>query len=281
MTNVVVVPPDGLGVVYDQNRRWAMQYQGADPAERAVIEMGGSTPDDVLEATAAAVARAGASGRVIFAVGHGGAGTEPSGGQFDLAPNRAFRVTQFLVYDEDLTHTWHSTYSVRHLEQTYLEAAGTEGSDARARARRSWIRTYAEAEGPAAWDQVGELATLRPYYERWCSLFRGSGLASVILLTCNVANAEDFLLEVATDMDVTVRAFTERVMSGVVRRGGERRVVMFLDGDEPGVRTNNDRADVELMSGAEHWQSLTRNPRPASRRDRPFPSHVPGALDEH
>jgi hypothetical protein len=272
VTSVVIVPPPGLGSVYGDNRIWAQQYLAASPSDRAVVELAASTPQAVVDATRTAVAQAGSTGQVVYAVGHGGAGSAPQSGQADLAPNRAFRVSQFLVYDDDLTGTW-TGHPVSEMEEA-LQAVGALRPSWRRRARQAWCERYVEEHCDMAWRQVAELQALRPHYQALSRIFRADPVARVILLTCNVANAEDFLDELSTDWGVRVRGYMERVMSRWELSGSTRHVWMYLEGDALGSGTNNDRADVELLPGVQSHQMLTGTVRATSRRPG-VGSHVP------
>ncbi len=255
MTSVVIVPPDGLGSVYGDNRIWARQYVAASPSDRAVVELTASTPQAVLTATREAIAQAGTSGQIVYAVGHGGAGSAPQAGQVDFAPNRGFRVSQFVVYDNDLTRTWAGD-PVAEMEDALHDAEAAPRSRRRG-ARRDWCERYVAEHCDLAWRQVRELGTLRPHYAALCGLFHDTPVARVILLTCNVANAADFLDELSTDLGVPARAYTVRVMSRWETHGRSRHVWMYLESDELGHGTNNDRADVELMPGVVSSQVMT------------------------
>ena len=129
-----------------------------------------------------------------------------------------------------------------------------------------------------AWRQVGELATLRPYYRTLCDIFHAEPVNRVVMLTCNVANAPDFLDEISTDLGVRVVAFTERVMSRWQDPSdGPRHVWMYLEGDVEGSGTNIDSADVELLPGLRSHQIMTGRIRPAPP---PRATVVPGVGDE-
>lgn len=264
MTSVVIVPPPGLGGVYGDNRIWARQYVDASPSDRALVSLAASTPDAVLTATREAAALAGSAGQIVYAVGHGGAGTAPSSGQVDFAPQQGFRVSQFLVYDNDLTATWGSNYPVSEIERALRSAEVLRGS-ARRRARSAWCERYIAEHCDMARRQVLALPTLRPHYQALCDLFHATPVARVVLLTCNVANADDFLDELSTDLGVPARAYTERVMSRWEGRGSARHVWMYLEGDALGEGTNNDRADVELLPGVTSSQQMTGRVRAAAR----------------
>jgi hypothetical protein len=261
MATIVIVPPPRSRGVYLDNRIWARQYVAADTATRSIVELTANTPRAVISATRTALDRAGPSDRIVYATGHGGAGHAPEAGQADLAPARAFRITQFLAYDDDLTGTWPGRPVVE-IERD-REAALRQRGRARRRLRGEWCDRYVEEHCDLAWTQVGELATLRPFYRELCALFRADPVASVVMLTCNVANAPDFLDELSTDLGVPVVAYTERVMSRWEESGGTRRVWMYLEGDAEGSGTNTDSALTELLPGVSSHQRLTGRVRPA------------------
>ena len=277
MTSVVIVPPDGLGSVYGDNRVWARQYVAASPSDRAIVELTASTPEAVLAASRTAATQAGASGQIVYAVGHGGAGSAPQSGQVDFAPNRGFRVSQFMVYDNDLTQTW-TGRSVVEIERA-LHAAEALPRARQRRARRDWCDRYVAEHCDLAWQQVHDLDALRPQYQALCSLFHSSPVARVVLLTCNVGNAADFLDELSTDLGVPARAYTVRVMSRWETRGRSRHVWMYLEGDEPGYGTNNEHADTELLPGVSSAQVLAGRVRVAAS-PAAVGTHVPALPDD-
>jgi hypothetical protein len=128
----------------------------------------------------------------------------------------------------------------------------------RRRAERAWCGRYIAEGCSVARQQVLDLQVLQPHYLELGRIFRATPVRRIVLLTCNVANAPDFLNELATDLGVPATAYTERVMSRwEERRGSPRHVWMFLEGDAQGQGTNNDRADVELMPGIDPAKVMT------------------------
>ena len=121
MTSVVITPPDQLRGIYRDNRIWAAQYVAHRSNDRAIVQLADSTPQAVLQATSRAAKLAGTDGQIIYAVGHGGAGTSSVAGQADFAPNRAFRVTQFLAFYDDKTQAWNGP-SIQQMESELREA---------------------------------------------------------------------------------------------------------------------------------------------------------------
>jgi hypothetical protein len=121
---------------------------------------------------------------------------------------------------------------------------------ARSARRTAWCERYLESNCATAWAQVGELAALRPHYAALCQMLHDTPVSRVVMLTCNVANAPDFLNELSTDFGVRVVAYTERVMSRWESSGRSRQVWMYLEGDAPGTGTNTDQAMTQLLPGA-------------------------------
>jgi hypothetical protein len=251
MASVVIVPPPRLGGVYEDNRIWARQYVAADRRNRALIALAHSTASAVLDATRAATAGAGRDGQIIYAVGHGGAGAGAQAGQADFAPRRAFRVSQFLAFYNDQTGSWQGP-SIPTIEQELRQIRAIRSRSVRRREERAWCGRYIADGCATARGQVLDLRNLQPHYLELGRIFRRSPVQRIYLLTCNVGNASGFLNELATDLGVPVVAYTERVMSRwEVRRGQPRHVWMFLEGDQPGHGSNNDRADTELLPGVD------------------------------
>lgn len=247
MSSVVIVPPPRLGGIYEDNRIWAHQYVAADTSNRARIELGESTPSAVLAATRTAIGQAGRSGEIIYAVGHGGAGGSSQSGQADFAPRRAFRVSQFLAFYSDQTGSWVGP-SIPTIESELRQIQAVRSAPARRRQESAWCGRHIAQGCAIARTQVLDLRSLQPHYLELGRIFHRTPVRRIILLTCNVGNAAGFLNELATDLGVPVVAYTERVISRwESRRGQPRHVWMYLEGDQPGQGSNNDRADVELL----------------------------------
>ena len=277
MATVVIVPPEGSRGIERENRLWAAQYAAVDTRNRRLVSLEANTPEAVLAATQRAITLAGREGEIVYAVGHGGAGGSAQAGQADFAPQARFRVTQFLAYYEDQTGTWNGP-SISTMQAEAERIDGLPRGQARRREERAWCGRYIADACRLARRQVLDLDRLQPHYLALCRLFHQTPVRRVNLLTCNVANAEDFLDELATDLGVPVRAYTVRVMSQVHRRGRATSVRMLLEGDGDGVRTNIPEAETELLPGMERDQYRTGRvrARPARRptRRRQVTPHV-------
>jgi hypothetical protein len=164
-------------------------------------------------------------------------------------------VSQFLAYYEDATGTWDGP-SIAQMQRD-LQRAERLPAGARRRAEQAWCGRYIADGCRAAKRQVLDLDGLQPHYRELGRIFRATPVRRIVLLTCNVANARDFLDELATDLGVAATAYTERVMSRWERQGRNRHVWMFLEGDAPGHGTNNERADVDLMPGVSPAKVMT------------------------
>jgi hypothetical protein len=249
MASVVISPPKGLGEIYEDNRAWATQYVSASPRTRFQVQLEACTPEAVLKATRQAVAKATNSGEVIYAVGHGGTGEGSTSGQADFAPQKGFRVSQFLAYYDDATSTWKGK-SI-HDMQDELTKIKLMPDQKRKKQEKAWCGRYIRTFCEMAKEQTIELKTLQPYYLELGKIFRATPVRRIVLLTCNVANAPDFLDELATDLGVPVTAYTERVMSRRKIKGGVRHVWMFLAGDE------RNESDTELLPGVSQSKVMT------------------------
>jgi hypothetical protein len=248
MNHVVIIPPKGLRGVYEENRIWARQYRDANKKERFIVSMKSSTPAAALEATRKAVTLAKPTGEVIYAVGHGGAGVGQAG-QVDFAPKMAFRVSQFLAFYDNASKKWVGP-SIPQMKLD-LEAAKKLRGRKRRDLEKAWCSNYIQSGCKKAQKQVREIDKLQPHYTELGKIFRAHPVKRIVLLTCNVANADSFLDELATDLGVRVRAYTERVVSQSRWVGSRKntKIYMFLEGDAEGKGSNNERSDTELLPG--------------------------------
>jgi hypothetical protein len=279
--DVVLTSPASLGGIYRDNRLWAQQFVDHDPENRSLIEV--STAEEAVTASERAATAAGSSGKVIYAVGHGAGSDEdsPAGGvagSADFAPRLRLRVTQFVVFFEANT-TWPGN-PITEIESELSAAQAVRRGARRDRAIADWFAEHFSTEVPAselralrriAIREVGDRARAQPFYNRIAATFRANPVSRVVLLTCNVANAQAFLDEIATDFNVPVFAYTRRVVSNT-----DAPIRMFLEGDAEGEGSNTSRATHEIPSGSSF---LARPRTPPSRPER-RPSVVPRVGDE-
>lgn len=245
--NVVIIPPPKLGGVYDDNRIWARQYAAADNKNRSIVEMGhGNLASAAVRASEIAARQAGRDGSVIYAVGHGGVGTQSTSATADLAPKRQLQISQFLAFYDAQT-AWPGK-SIRQMETDLISINHKKLKRAAAKKKvDAWCRTYIRSNCPIAQRQVLDLPRVQHLYDEVIEIYHRQPVYRIILLTCNVGNATAFVDEVSTDFGVPVLAYRRRVMS---QRHGLK-VRMFLEGDVAGAGTNTDRALTELMPDAQ------------------------------
>jgi hypothetical protein len=254
--DVVIIPTDKLGGVYEENRHWAKQWQAADPDKRRIVTLADSTPESVVKATRAAARIAGAAGTVIYATGHGGAGEAPTTGLAELAPKGGFRLSQFLAFSTASTKGW-----VAPNGEELPPVSQIEGDLKKAKTPkqvRAWCGQYFAKSTPkeeARLCRIGvklvrERSRLQQHYDAIGEIYRESKVRRVVLLTCNVGKGSSFLNEVSTDWGVPVAGYTRRVMSRWESQGTHNKVYsLYLEGDKPGSGTNVSQSSTQLMPG--------------------------------
>jgi hypothetical protein len=256
--DVVIVSQARLGGIYRDNRRWATQFVAFDSANRALIELRGrNLAEAAVDATERAARMAGASGRVIYVVGHGGASDDQSG-IVDLAPRRQLRISQLVAFDDCTSQD--ECPDFRAVESTIPR---------RRRAQRAWCRTSQRVTDRSECSQIirlfRERRRVQPYYNRIARIFQANRVSRVVFLTCNIGNATMVLDEISTDFNVSILAYRRRVMSGE-DSGGQIR--MFLEGDAEGHGTNTERARTEIPTEDSYIARPRLTPRLRSRTPR-------------
>jgi hypothetical protein len=164
---------------------------------------------DAKLAVVHAIRAAGAGGKVIFNVGHGSGGgaLQPIEGAFELAPGGVMKIGGHGVAG------------------TFVDV----------------FYDVAPGGPPAISDMENDLKynPTSPRLARWhifqeiAQTFKSTGTREVILLTCRLGNATEFLRKVANDWGVTILAFRQRVaLSEDVTTAGRqitRRLFMHLE----------------------------------------------------
>ncbi len=247
---VVIVPAAGSQGVYADNRLWAQQYVASDPQNRRLVELTDDTPEAAVTASQIAAGLAGPDGTVIYAVGHGGGDANRlEAGNADFAPHRRLRVTQFVAFWDVRTRGWDQLPAVSVIEGELNLALALRSPRERHQAVAQWQNRFF-VNATRAVEQMRDRRRVQRYYEQIAEIYHRLPVERIILLTCNVGNSTAFLDELSTDFGVPVAGFRRRVVSQPFQRGRQRRVRMFLEGDEPGHGTNVEEAERELMPGA-------------------------------
>ncbi|MET0387031.1 MAG: hypothetical protein ABW321_13780 [Polyangiales bacterium] len=176
-----------LSVSADGWNRWGERFVKRQPLSRAQQLI---SPRVTSEAAKTAIIRAittaGANGRVIINVGHGtgGGALQATEGTFDLAPGRALRIGGKLVND------------------TFVDVF----YDVRSRPDQPSDLEHDLKDNPGA----PRLARWRTYQEI-ATAFKTTRPRELVLLTCNVGNATEFLRKAANDFGVVITAYRKRV----------------------------------------------------------------------
>ncbi|MEP6653700.1 MAG: hypothetical protein ABJA82_10095 [Myxococcales bacterium] len=177
-----------LSVTADGWDKWGEKFVKRQPHSRVQQTIGPHpTADQTKTAILRAIATAGSGGRVIINVGHGAGGgqLQPTQGSFELAPGGAMRIVGRDVqggfvdvfYDVNLT----GPPSVSDLDNDLKNNP-----------------------------QSARLARFR-MYQQISQAFKNAHLREVVLLTCRVGSATEFLRKVANDWGVVVRSYRQRV----------------------------------------------------------------------
>lgn len=248
--NVVIVAPEGSGGVGEYFRIWAQQYVNKDPKQRVLVSIAAVDRNAVVTATRTAARLAGGNGRVVFAVGHGwGSEETPQAGNADFGPKGILRVTEYVAF-------YHPTSSQAGCQiKKIAEDFDAAKAKSRPAALKRWCANY-KVKGKdceALKKKVGKRSDVQSYYERIVAVFRKTRVGRVLLLSCNIGKAHEFLDELSTDFGVPVGAYLRTVIAEAEKPAGSKgkiRVRVYLEGDKKGTGTNTDQAFTELMAGA-------------------------------
>jgi hypothetical protein len=168
--------------------RWGERFVKRQPLSRKQVLVGPTpTVGQAKDALIGAIRAAGPGGRLFVNVGHGAAGGDLSlqQGMFDLAPNRVLRVG-----GPGLANCWVNAFYD-------TNTAGPPSiSD-----MENDVKNNPTSQRLANWRIYQEIA----------AVFKATKLQRVVLLTCRVGNATEFLRKVANDWGTVIQAYTVRV----------------------------------------------------------------------
>ncbi|MBP0580444.1 hypothetical protein J8I29_14060 [Labrys sp. LIt4] len=169
---------------------WAKSYVAHQPQARALVKMtAGQSMAQTRDILKSAISKAGADGTVIISVGHGTAlDGSTVDGMCEIAPGGTFKLVG--LNGAESPHTVNVFYDrprfAGQKSDMDYDIANNPSSDRLAR----W-KIYQEIGA--------HFKAIKPY--------------RMVLLTCRVGNASDFLKKIANDWGVVVRAYTKRVAS--------------------------------------------------------------------
>ena len=223
-------------VLFDANTafhtRWSAQFVSADRLNRRSVPMNGALSRaqlrDVIK-NAAALAGRTAGNELIFAVGHGGALQGTAAGTVDLAPAQKMRLSRSTAANIFVDPFYDFVFS----HPGVTKPMSDKDQD------QKWVSQNAPQKA-AAQDRLARWAM----YESIGSAIKTNNIYRVVLLTCNVGNAVDFVKKIALDWKVLVRAYTRFVLFSLDPKTGKSRV--FLQGDQPGMGTNTSAGETQL-----------------------------------
>jgi hypothetical protein len=173
--------------------KWGDQFVKALPLQRAqnLILRGVTAEQAKTKLIRAAAAAAG--GTLIISVGHGGSGTGAAGEGFvDLAPGGVLRL------------------------------GGLNASTSPAQNNQNYVSVFYDValNGPPAISDYQNDVKYNPtstrlkrwkVYQEICKGFKSAGLREIVLLSCNVGNATDFVRKLARDWGTVIRAYKVKV----------------------------------------------------------------------
>jgi len=190
---------------------------------------------------------AGGGGVILLSVGHGGSASTGDGGTdegfFDLAPHN-FRVAG---NNAILTGQTGSTGKTPAEISVYYDVA-PKFADPKIKAKSRKEQDEEDAQSNDA--SVSRLAKTRlANWERYLKVgkaFQANRLGAMILLTCKVGLATDFLKRARTQLGVPIAAYKSRVLGNPVTYYADSaatipvatRTRIYLEGDKDGQGTN-------------------------------------------
>ena len=232
--------PDKRARVRDHSCKWAEQFKKKDPENRDFVKMETGSPEEVISASEEAAKKAGGDGTIIYAVGHGGGSGE--NGMADFGPRGDFRVTMYVAFND--ISTSYSGTSLLKMEKDLETAEDTPNQRAKKRAVQKWCKANVAKPCSKVIEAVRDRSAVQPYYERLAQVYRAHKVREIIMMSCNIGNAPQFLDEISTDFQVPVGSYTHGVMSEDV---GEKVRYMFKkDVKKRGRGTNTARAETEI-----------------------------------
>jgi hypothetical protein len=188
---------------------WARQYVAYDPASRGLTAVLPVTVHGTVSAIGAATAKAGASGTVIFNVGHGGAGPDPTRypfeGVVDIAPNRLIRL---VGTNPDQARFISVFYDVMDRIVAGL-SSGTLASD------RNVAQQCKNKKNPPSRQDCARAASNLDHWQKYQLISQTvaqSHIYKAVLLSCRVGRSPEFIKKIANDWNVLITAFQHYIV---------------------------------------------------------------------
>lgn len=248
-------------VVTEQNQPWAA-WAGKKqfllwPFAAQVTIPNGSSLDAAATKLEQAAKIAGQGGAIILSVGHGGLASTGDGrtdeGFFDLAPS-GFRVA-----GNNAVLTGQTGEGKKAQVSSFYDFVPTFGGGIKAKSRKQEDEDRAKSSNP---NVSGPAKTRLAHWERYLEIgkaFESNGVGALILLTCKVGQATDFLKRTRAQLRVPIAAYKRRVMGVTVEHSVGSKVVakrtrIFLEGDADGKGTNIEMGEFWIpMPPTSNW----------------------------
>lgn len=245
-------PNPKIVVVTEQSapwRAWAKQFQ-AWPFAGLVEIVSGVSLDAAAAKLEEAARMAGPGGAILLSVGHGGSGSAGFGptdeGFFDLAPS-GFRVAG---NNAVLTGGAGKVNQV----SVFYDKVPSFGGTVKAKSRKQEDEERAKSNNPKI---SGPAKTRLAHFNRYLQVgktIRANGVGAIILLTCKVGRASDFLTRARKQLGAPIGAYKRQVAGQQVVSGRAR---MFLVGDGPGSGTNIEMGEFWIpMPPLQEWTAI-------------------------
>ena len=178
-------------------KRWADQYVKRQPTGRKSIVVNvGTAAADAKAAIIDAISKAGAGGQLILSVGHGvSLDDAPADGLCELAPGGMITL---VGRNNRPAHPKSNAVIIN----VFYDQSANPGQpsdfdfDTKNNPNSQRLKDWA-------------------FYQDIAKAMRAGGLANVVLLTCRLGNATDFLKKIAADWGIKIIAYTKRVANTV------------------------------------------------------------------
>lgn len=245
----VVIYEAGTSSLAKHAKRWAVEQFKKAKAGRDAVQMPLSpSPLQYLKVIGEAAQKAGKNGVVMFLVGHGGdittaakfgiqlaPGEDPKKvGVVDLAPSKKLRMqTDDVFYNEDPDGKGPAMSQYKHDKGIFDGAPDPKK-------KLEWLKWFNSSQVQGA---VQRAAQYNQYIMTGMYL-KHFGVRRVVLLTCRVGNATQFLDKIAKDWQVEVQAYQRRIASQ--EEDKTPNVRLYLEGDAEGSGSNVEAARTEI-----------------------------------
>ncbi len=174
-------------------KRWADQYVKRQPTGRkAVLISGGTTPAAAKDLIIKTLSEAGVGGQLAFSVGHGVALDDaPADGLCELTPGGMITL---IGRNNSPAHPKQGAAVIN----IFYDKSANPGQPS-------------DFEHDTKNDPTSQRLKNWALYQDIAKAMRGSGVTRIVLLTCRIGNATEFLQKVAADWGVKIMAYKKRV----------------------------------------------------------------------